>query len=254
MSVQSTRSAPTRPRRPWIVLILSPIATLAQAQTSERYMPSELKPGVALTSDRVWRGLSDTRGRPGVIGEMKWQSINGPLLGLWAANASDVRYGDHLHLLPFVGYEWTSGKLNVELAYLHHLRPGARQSNGSHLDCGELNASLGLSGKRASIRVGLYFSPDFYAGGRSGYEYVDGTVKLAKLARFQIGAFAHIGASQFSRSAIGDYQDWKVGLRAGRGPWIISAALSGATPRAGSPLVGSSDAGTRFALTVTYVP
>ncbi len=238
----------------WIALLLTPVTVNAQAQTAENNAPSSFKPGVALTSDRVWRGLSDTRGEPAAIGEIKWQWANGPLAGLWASNASDNRYGDHLHLLPFVGYEWTSGKVNVELAYLRHIRPGARQSDGSNLDFGELNTSLGVSGRRVSIRVGLFLSPDFYAGGRSEYEYIEGAVKLAKLGTFQIGTFAHFGASQFSRTAVGNYEDWKVGLRASHAPWIGSAALTGATPRPGSPLFGSADAGRRFAVTVTYAP
>jgi uncharacterized protein (TIGR02001 family) len=252
--VKQTRSPPARLQRTWIALLLCHVAVHAQAQTAQNNAPSPFKPGVALTSDRVWRGLSDTRGGPAAIGEIKWDWANGPLVGLWASNASDDRYGGHLHLLPFVGYEWTADELNVELAYLRHIRPGARQSDGSKLDFGELNTSLGVNGKRASIRVGLFFSPDFYTGGRSGYEYIDGAMKLAKLGTFQISTFAHLGASQFSRTTVGNYEDWKVGLRAGHAPWSGSAALSGATPRPGSPLFGSADAGTRFAVTVTYAP
>lgn len=237
-----------------ISLLLCCVAVHAQAQTGGSNPPSPFQSGVALTSDRVWRGLSDTRGQPAAIGEIKWAWANGPLVGFWASNAADDRYGGHLHLLPFVGYEWTSGTVNAELAYLRHIRPGARQSDGSNLDFGELNTSLGVSGKRVSLRVGLFYSPDFYAGGHSVYEYIDGAVKLVKLATFQISAIAHIGASQFSRTAIGDYEDWKVGLRAGRKPWSASAALTGANPRPDSPLFGSADTGRRFAVTVNYTP
>jgi uncharacterized protein (TIGR02001 family) len=227
-----------------IALLLCYVAVHPQAQAQTPFQS-----GIALTNDRVWRGLSETRGQPAAIGEIKWVWDNGPLIGFWASNAADDRYSGHAHLLPFAGYEWTSGKFNVEVAYQRHIRPGAHS-----LDFGEITTSLGVSGQRVSLRVGVFVSPDFYASGSSQYEYIDGSVKLVKLSTYQFGAFAHMGASQFSRAGIGDYGDWKIGLRTRRGRWSASAALTGANPRPGSPLFGSAYAGTRFAVTVNYAP
>lgn len=220
----------------------------APSLAAEGNPASPVKPGVAVTSDRIWRGLSDTRGRPGVIGEVKWQTLNGPLAGIWIASAGDERYDTSMHILPFVGYTITRRGFNAELAYLRHVRP----AEGANLDFGEFNVSIGTSVGRFSGRLGLFYCPDFYSGGSSTYEYALAGLRLTKLAGTDVSAFVQLGASQFSIGALRDYPDWKLGFRASRGKWYGSIALSGAEPTVSPALLGSSDAGTRFSATLGY--
>ncbi len=116
------------------------------------------------------------------------------------------------------------------------------------LDFGEFNASVGAKLGRASARLGLYYSPDFYLGGSSRYEYLSGSVSLIQFAGMDVGVSGQIGASQFSVGSLRSYMDWKLGLRASRGRWYGSAAFSKARPA--PALVGGGDAGTRFSATL----
>lgn len=210
---------------------------------------SPVKSAVAVTTDRIWRGLSDTRGRAGIVGEVKWQTPNGPLAGLWVASAGDERYDTSVHILPFVGYTITRSGVNVELAYLRHIRPVPEPDD---LDFGEFNASIGAGAGRFSARLGLFYNPDCYRGGSSSYEYLTVAMRLPRVATLDTGVFVQAGASQFTVETLRDYTDWKLGFRASGGRWYGSAALSGTMssqpPSAG--LVGRGDAGTRFSVTL----
>lgn len=219
-------------------LLLAPVANAG----------SHFEPGIAISSDRIWRGLSQTRGRPALIAETKWKDDSGAFLGLWGSNLSyDGVRGTSIEALPFAGYATRIEDAQLELGVLYHWRP-ARDRD---LDYAEFSVVLTQKFGPLSVTGGSFASPSTYLGGASLYPYLDLRLGLGTVAGVRLAATAHAGTYRFTKSAIDDYADWRVGL-AGSGYGLsMHAAFSRSDVDPRSPLPGSDRGGGRFSVSVT---
>ena len=121
------------------VLIFSSAMTLQSA---------EFERNVALSSEYMWRGMTQTDGQPAVSGGFDISGESGAYFGVWGSN---VEYGDDatMELDYYLGYagELDNG-LNYDIGYLLYDFPGA------DYDAEEIYLGLGYS----------YFGFTYYAG------------------------------------------------------------------------------------------
>ena len=142
----------------------------AQEAADERLT---LSGNVAMTSDYVWRGQSQTSTDPAIQGGFdaayKLNDSVGIYAGAWGSNVDFGTAGDDtdLELDTYGGLQGTVDNWSWKLGGIYYNYPG--HEKGFHYPYGEVVAQLGYDFKVASLSVQGAYSPEFF--GKSGDEY-----------------------------------------------------------------------------------
>lgn len=215
--------------------------------------PHTFTANTALTSNYIFRGLSQTFGRPAIQGGMDYAHASGAYAGFWGSNVSGQQYaGGNLELDYYFGYNgklsgdwgWTAGFYGYYYpdANYRHSSPtaGANQT----YDTEELN--LGVSWKWVSLKLSNTLSDFFGANTRTGYTsgsknstYLDLTANVPLPNDFTL--LLHVGrqdvktrltaANALASGATNpDYTDYKIGVsKAFKDGWNVGLAYSKAS-------------------------
>ncbi|HSG93843.1 MAG TPA: TorF family putative porin [Methylotenera sp.] len=121
---------------------------------------------VALSSDYVWRGYSQTDNEPAISGSFDYAHQSGLYLGTWASNVDFALNGDqaHIEMDAYIGYANQIGNsgIDYDVGVLRYIYPGT--------DGGDWNEVYGnLSYHYFSLFVG--HSGDVYGSSESGTYY-----------------------------------------------------------------------------------
>lgn len=164
---------------------------------------------VALTTDYVFRGISQSNEEPTIQGGMDWANKDtGLYAGVWA---SGVDFADATTEMDFYGgISKTVDKVTWDLGAIYYFYPGADDSR--NYDFWELAAAVGYDFDFMQATASLNFSNDYFGGsGNSYYPAVNITVPLPK----GVSADASYGYQWIEdNSAFGtlDYGTWSLGL------------------------------------------
>jgi uncharacterized protein (TIGR02001 family) len=206
------------------VLVLASGPVLAEEEEKGDWLPGEFSATVALTSDYIFRGVSQTDHEPALQGSIGYSVETGILGtslfgGVWGSNV-DFNDGDEAH----VELDWSFGLsgdvadtgIGWSLGGVYYHYPGAR--SGLNYDYWEVPLTLTYSPVEDLVTLtGSYFySPDFFAASGDGH-YVNGKVavtpdltKYFDIALF--GALGHQWVDDNSRFGAEDYLDWTLGI------------------------------------------
>lgn len=137
------------------MLLAGAVLCSASAQAADSAITTSAS--VALTSDYLFRGVSQTSNNAAVQGAMTINHASGAYLSFWASSIASTAGGQELDSL--LGYTGKSGDMGYDLGVMRYNYPGANKaSNGFNPDYNEIYASIsGLGGK-----LGLNYSPDYY--------------------------------------------------------------------------------------------
>lgn len=121
---------------------------------------------VALSSDYVWRGYSQTDNEPAISGSFDYGHSSGLYLGTWASNVDFPLNGDQAHIEVdlYAGFANEIGDTGVgyDVGVLRYLYPG---TDGG--DWNELYGALSYS----YFTVGIAHSGDVYGSSENGTYY-----------------------------------------------------------------------------------
>lgn len=161
---------------------------------------------VAITSNYVFRGVSQTDNAPAIQGGFDLEHDSGFYAGVWASNVDSSFYsGSEAEFDLYVGFGGEfSNKLGYDIGYLAYRYPDTTFDDNN---TEELYGSLSYDFGPAAATVGLAYSDDFFGLGDSTYTYLDVDVPLP--SEFALGL--HYGSTNVD-AAGGDYDDWKIGL------------------------------------------
>lgn len=160
----------------------------------------ELSGNVALTTDYVWRGISQTEGAPAVQGGFDAAFDNGLYVGVWGSNV-DIYSDATMEFDTYVGWAGEFSGVGVDVGFISYHYPTAANGN---------NSSEGY--------VGLSFGPvalTYYAGLDLGNEDISDTNwgDYTDLS-LDLGEFEGIGFSanvaHYDYRGADNYQDWKL--------------------------------------------
>lgn len=230
-------------------LVLEDITLLSPAHAEETAAPTGTwEPGVAITNDRVRRGISQTREDPAVIGEIKWTDPFGVMLGIWGSNLNYGRRSDaRAEVDLFAGYTHSFDNSELEAAILRQYAP-ARTGN---IEFTEYKLAVGRAMGIVAVNIGAFYSPKYYIGGQSFYPYIDGRIRLAAVQGVELSLRAHFGASRFSGHQFDNYDDGAIGFSAHRHKVYLSALYSRSNLTPLSTLYNSDLATRQFTVTIT---
>lgn len=190
--------------------------SLASAENLE--IPGEFSANVALTTDYIFRGISQADEDPALQGGIDYALDLGAgssfYLGFWGSNVEQPDEDGSLSNLELDIYGGLSGEVNGigwDIGVLYFEYP-----DSTVLDYieyyGALSYSMSGMPLEPSLSAKVSYSPDFFAESGDGL-YVEGALDLTLGYGFALGL--HIGHQDIEENDVfgtPDYTDWRVGV------------------------------------------
>ncbi len=160
---------------------------------------------VGLTSDYIFRGISQTQGDAAIQGGLDVAHESGLYIGTWASN---VDFGDsvdgNVEFDYYLGFANDIGEnLSYDLGWIKYDYPG-----NSSLNFSEYYGSFSAYG----FKVGAAYSDDFVGDDTTLYSYVGYEYTLP----YEIGLALQYGNYDFKQATFASgedsYNDWSIGL------------------------------------------
>jgi uncharacterized protein (TIGR02001 family) len=172
------------------------------------------KGSVALTTNYLFRGISQTDEGPAVQGSLEYNYTPwGIYLGAWASNVDNATSDGEIEIDWYGGLrgEFAATGIGWDLGAIYYNYPGGDDSDP---DEDYVEAKVGLSYAfedvplQPSTAATVYWSPDYYAETGDAV-YVDGSVGLS--LPYEFGLAFHVGYQDVDEID-GDYIDWRIGI------------------------------------------
>lgn len=181
-----------------MALAASVVATPALAE-------GEWSGNVTLTSDYVFRGVTQTDGAPMIQGGFDFAS-DSFYIGTWASGV-DFGDGTSTEIDVYAGWTPTVGVFDLDLGAIYYWYPDAPDDPSQNFV--EVYAGAGTTlGEFVDVGASVAYSPDFYLEtGDAFYWSASAGIPLGE----SFGLDATVGYSDF-QDAGGDYTDYSVGL------------------------------------------
>ncbi|MFT6655492.1 MAG: hypothetical protein ACJAWI_002265 [Marinomonas primoryensis] len=162
----------------------------------------ELTGNVALTTDYIWRGVSQTDGSPAIQGGFDADFGNGVYAGVWGSNVDFADDSDEsLELDIYGGWAGEFNGVGVDVGVIHYAYP----TSGTETDFTEVY--VGATFGPASLTQ--YFGVDLGSDDIGDYRLGNYTDLGLDLGEYNGVAFsAHLG--YFDLQKDDDYWDWKL--------------------------------------------
>jgi len=167
---------------------------------------ASIEANVALATDYVFRGFSQTMEEPAISGGFDYGFDNGFYLGTWASN---VNFGDDASLEwdLYAGYGFdVSEGVALDFSYVYFNYPGETDS----LNYSEFVASVSFN----DLSFGLLYSPDYFGSDADAFVFnADYSIGLAE----NWGLDLHVGFSDVDEEDFFDvgedsYLDWSAAI------------------------------------------
>jgi uncharacterized protein (TIGR02001 family) len=175
----------------WLVVGFAGLL-LAEEKKEDTGEPSLLKNfsgTAAITSDYVFRGLSQTDENPALQVGFDYKHPSGFYAGVWGSNVADYISEGNVELDLYAGYKKEiMENLTLDLSVIYYWYPSDSQS--PEKDYFEGHVGLGYAFTKLPLEpnlgVAFNYSPDFYGEDGNGY-WVAGTLRLTLPYQFGLG-------------------------------------------------------------------
>ena len=166
-----------------------------------------LSANTALTTDYVFRGISQSDEGPAIQGGFDAAHSSGLYAGLWGSNV-DFNDGDeaHVEIDFYAGYAAEYMGFTYDVGAIYYAYPGA--DDNLDYDFWEAAFALGYDFGVAAVSGSVNFSPDFF--GAAADEALYSAANLSVPLPYDLSASAHVGYQAVDDGA--DYTDWSLGL------------------------------------------
>ncbi|VAX11131.1 Conserved hypothetical protein 2001 [hydrothermal vent metagenome] len=171
------------------------VSSMAIAEEAHQFSAN-----VALSSDYIWRGISQTDNGPAISGGFDYAHSSGFYAGVWASNV-DFGAGDdsNIEIDVYGGYGGEFKGVSFDVGILHY--DYASESNN---DFEEVYLGLGYG----FLGVMVSYSDDgFNESGDATYYEANADFELP----LGVGLGLHVGRYELEEGAE-DYTDWKIAL------------------------------------------
>ena len=202
-------------------------AVLASSAVANVANAGEIEANVALSTDYIFRGISQTDNDPAISGGFDYSFDSGFYLGIWASN---VDFGSNLETVENAAGETvlvnetssTSTEIDVyggyaveiadgvelDLGYIYFVYPG----DSSALNYSEFTASVTFY---EDLSFGLIYSPDYFGSDEDAIVFnTDYSFGIAKNLSLDLhaGYTTVSGDDNFFANNVDDYIDYSIGL------------------------------------------
>lgn len=224
-------------------LALGALTAASAGWADEKGEAHNFSGNLTLTSNYVFRGISQTFDDPAVQGGFDYAHASGFYLGTWASNVTSASYTSASMEWDFYG--GYNGAINDDLSYnvglLEYYYPGGKSSSGEKYNT--LEAYAGVTYKMLNVKYSHTLTDYFGVnanntptGGTangdskgSGYLEANATFELPQ----SINLGLHVGHQKVSNYGILDYTDYKVGLSKEFGGFNFGLAYADTNAKSG---------------------
>lgn len=201
-------------------LLLTGVVTIPALATAAD-SPHSISGNIGITTDYVFRGVSQTQNKPALQGGFDYAHSSGFYVGAWASNQAWVKENgfkndSSLELDLYAGYKGAVGDLGYDVGIITYYYPGDEVAGANDPDTTE--AYLGLAWKTLSLKYNYAVSKYFIgwgttlnqAGKTRGSWYLDlsGSLDL----RNGWSLLGHVGYQEVKDNDPASYTDWKLGI------------------------------------------
>jgi uncharacterized protein (TIGR02001 family) len=202
------------------------------AMAADEVSPHKLTGNVTLTSDYVFRGISQTGGDPAIQGGLDYTHSSGFYLGTWASNVGWIEdyqgyNSGNMEIDLYGGFRGPIGKsdFTFDVGAIQYWYPGDKPAGLTDADTTEVYGALGW--KWFTVKYSYYLSDEVFGfANADGSDYLDISASLP-IGETGLTAGAHWGTFGFENNSAQDYDDWKISLTYDMGK--LSGVTSGVT-------------------------
>lgn len=190
------------------LMVVAAPAAMAQEEASS---PFSFSGSVTLTSDYVFRGISQTQEDPALQGSFDVSHESGLYAGVWASNvdfddgSTPTGTDTNLEVDFYGGFANSIDAFSYDLGVIYYAYP---DTSGADYDYVEFLLGLGYDFEVLSISGAVYYSPDFFAETGDAW-YV--TAGIAVPVTDWLTLDANYGLQTIDETTPDDYSDWNVG-------------------------------------------
>lgn len=168
-------------------------ATTAAVAVAEEAPVHSFSANLAVTSDYIWRGISQTDNEPAIQGGADYSHASGLYLGAWASNVDFAANDADVEVDLYGGFSNEVGGFSYDVGVIHYNYPGESDLNFEEL-------YLGLGYGFLSVKASHDFDNEnsYYEAG------ADFTLPA------EVSLALHVGHYDFDNGE--DYDDWKVAV------------------------------------------
>lgn len=215
------------------------LPTVAQAEDAAPASPLSFNVGV--TSDYLFRGVSQTHGRPAIQGGIDFAHPSGFYVGAWGSNITwvkDFLGSGRTEIDVYGGYKNTVGDISYDVGYITYNYPGRGSAIPGILanpNTQEVYASVGY--KWLTAKYSYATSSHFigWYGGQNFDQKTRGSDYLELNASYDLGdgwtLIGHVGHQKIKNwntnvYTSASYTDWKIGATKDVGFGVIGLSYS----------------------------
>jgi uncharacterized protein (TIGR02001 family) len=220
--------------------LISGVAIAADAPAAAPASPHTVAYNAAVTSDYIFRGITQTQHNPAVSGGVDYSHASGIYAGAWISNQSWVKTGgtdtvndpyktsSGLEVDLYGGYKGAMGDFGYDLGAIRYYYDGSEVSTQVSPDTTELYAAG--TWKMLTLKYSRAVSDYFIGWGTLGTVKTKGSNYLELNATHDLGnglgLIAHVGKQKVMNIPAADYTDWKVGVTKDMGVGVVTVAYS----------------------------
>jgi len=214
------------------MLVLSGLVSMPTFAADAPASPHSVAFNVGLTSDYVFRGISQSQHEPAISGGVDYSHTSGLYAGTWLStqkwvnDAGPYKDGSDIELDVYGGYKGAAGEIGYDVGLIHYAYDGERGAATAGFVTPETTeVYLGLSWKTVSLKYSLVTSDHFVgwtAGKNSTYLELNATHDLGD----GWGLVGHIGHQKVENNPTASYTDWKLGATKDIGVGMLTLAYS----------------------------
>lgn len=158
------------------VACLTASSTAWAAEEGGAFSPKNFTSTFGITSDYVFRGISQTDSNWAAQGSFDYAHPVGLYLGVWGSNVS---FGGNVEVDGYAGYRGEIAGINYDVGGVYYMYPKSRDD--AEFNYFEVSAkasyTLKLTPVEPTIGVSYYFSPDFFGEDGTAH-YINGKLSL----------------------------------------------------------------------------
>lgn len=213
------------------------LAALAVGGAAAEESPHQFSANIALASDYLYRGISQTNENAAVQGGMDYaHGPTGLYVGTWASN---VDFAESLEIDVYGGL---SGELDNGLGWdvggLYYIYPGSDAEPEENFVEAYANAGYALPVRfEPAIGVGVAYSPNFFGEDGDGV-YLHGALDLSLPQGFGLSFYLGWQDVSGDKTTPGgfNYMHYSIGLSKSLGPLVLAASWNDAEDDCGGDI------------------
>jgi uncharacterized protein (TIGR02001 family) len=194
------------------------LATLLVTSLAANANAGDIGGNITLTSDYLFRGISQTGGDPALQGDLNYTTESGFYFGSWASQVDG--FAD-LEWDFYAGYDYALAEdTTLHLSGIYYTYHG---TGGADIDYFEAIIGISQAVGENTIGASFEYAPDFgNSDARQTYIKAYGSMPLAENWALD----AHVGRINFSdevAAGLPDTTDWMIGISYGYEAFTVSA-------------------------------